>query len=229
MMRDDTRRLASRLLREELDRLPLGTQTSVAELAEACPLIVQNGSGGHEIAGRGDLHDELNLGVLEADLWIDAEESGLYVERHNRDYFALRNRVAPGTPLDPSRISYLMLGTFSFLDFESDISFELSGGTIRLRRGVLDKPLERGVDAEVLSSLADALSAGAVASWKQHYEPEWGVLDGTTWSLVIMLDDESVFESGGDNAWPEGYDALADSLLGLFDGCEPLVAEGRVG
>lgn len=228
-MRNDTRRIATQLLWEELERLPLGTRISVAELAEACPSIVRNGSGGYEIADRENLHDELGLVMLETDLRAFAEEKGLYVERPDCDSFALRRRVAPGTPLDPTRISCLRLGTFTFLDFESDISFELFEGTIRFRRGVLDKPLERGVDAEVLSSLADALSAGAVASWKQHYEPEWGVLDGTTWSLVIMLDDESVFESGGDNAWPEGYDALADSLLGLFDGCEPLVAEGRVG
>lgn len=217
MMRDDTRRLASRLLWEALERLPLGTQTSVEVLATACPSIVRTGSGGYEIAGRERIHDELDLAVLETDLWTFAEERGLYVERPDLDSFALRRRVATGSPLDLTRISWLRFGTFTFLDFESDISFELSDRMVRLRRGVLAEPLERAVDEEVLSSLADALSAGSVASWERYYEPAWGVLDGTTWELVIMLDDGCVFESGGDNAWPEGYDRLVDGMLGLFD------------
>ena len=228
MMRNDTRRIATQLLWEELERLPLGTRISVAELAEACPSIVRNGSGGYEIADRENLHDELGLVMLETDLRAFAEEKGLYVERHNCDSFALRRRVAPGTPLDPTRISCLRLGTFTFLDFESDISFELFEGTIRFWRGMLVEPLEKEVDAGVLSTLADALSAAAVTSWERYYQPEWIVLDGTEWELVIMLDDGSMFESGGANAWPEGYDALVEGLLRLFDGCEPLTVEGTV-
>lgn len=217
MMRDDTRRLASTLLWEELERLPLGTQTSVETLAMACPSIVRSESGGYELAGRESYHDQLDLDVLETDLWTSAEERGLFVERPDFDSFALRRRVATGVSLDPARILWLRLGTFTFLDFESDISFELSNGMVRLRSGVLAEPLERSADGEVLSALADALSVGSVASWERHYEPAWGVLDGTTWKLVIMLDDGSVFESGGDNAWPAGYDAMVAGLLSLFD------------
>jgi len=130
MMRDDTRRIASRLLWKELEGLPLGTQTSVEALARACPTIVGDAAEGYKIADRENLHDELDLDVLEMDLWGFAEERGLYVERSSRDTFALRSRVAPGTPLDPRHISWLSFGTFTFLDFENDIAFGLSDGKI---------------------------------------------------------------------------------------------------
>ena len=227
MMRDDTRRIASRLLWKELEGLPLGTHTSVEALAKACPTIVGDAAEGYGIAGRESLHDELDLDVLEMDLWGFAEERGLYVERSSRDFFALRNRVVPSTPLDPSQISWLRFGTFTFLDVENDIAFGLSDSKIWLRRGVFAEPLERAVDTGVLSALADVLVKASVGSWKQHYEPKWGVLDGTSWELVIMFDDDSVFESNGVNAWPEGYDALVGGLLGLFEGHEAPAIEGQ--
>jgi len=42
-----------------------------------------------------------------------------------------------------------------------------------------------------------------------------------------MFDDDSVFESNGVNAWPEGYDALVGGLLGLFEGHEAPAIEGQ--
>lgn len=51
MMRDGTRRIASRPFWEELERLPFGMQASVMELAEACPPVFRNGSEDYEIAG----------------------------------------------------------------------------------------------------------------------------------------------------------------------------------
>ena len=92
-MRDDTRRLARRLLWEQLEGLPPGTRTSVESLAESCPPITYSEVCGYQIAGREYLEDELDIDELETDLWDMADERGLYVDGLGSGSFVLRDRV----------------------------------------------------------------------------------------------------------------------------------------
>ena len=72
-------------------------------------------------------------------------------------------------------------------------------------------------------ALADKLTqlfeACDVSNWKRHYKPpkEIRVLDGEGWDLTLVFKDDSVFETGGSNEWPDSFDDLEEGLLGLFE------------
>ena len=51
---------------------------------------------------------------------------------------------------------------------------------------------------------------------QDHYEPSGRVMDGTGWSVKILVDDRFV-ESGGDNAYPvDGHCAGTDEVTPCF-------------
>lgn len=213
-MRDDTREMATRFLWEALERLPLGTTTSVEDLASACPPLVMSPDGCYGLTAGGGVHDELDLDDLEYDLWSRAEEAGLYVESLEGGAFRLRRRAAVGTALEMHNVSRVAFSTTTFTAPELYMTFELSDGVARIRRGMLSDPVERVADSDVLDAMGAALSAGGVATWDRLYDQP--VLDGTTWSLAVTHDDGSVFESHGNNAWPDGFDAFVDGILRIF-------------
>lgn len=52
--------------------------------------------------------------------------------------------------------------------------------------------------------------------WQDHYEPSGSVMDGTGWSVKVLVDDRFV-ESGGDNAYPVGgHCAGTDDVTACF-------------
>ena len=215
-MRDDTRRLARRLLWEQLEGLPPGTRTSVESLAESCPSITYSEVCGYQIAGREYLEDELDIDELETDLWDMADERGLYVDGLGFGSFVLRRRVEQGAPLDASHIERLRMAVYQFCG-DGAMKLELSDGWVRLMRARASQSLIRPVDGAVVAAIDRALREGGVSTWRRRYEPECDVLDGTSWELAIVLDDGRALDSCGSNAWPAGYDDFERALLGIFD------------
>ena len=228
VMRDDTRRLALRLLWEQTEGLPLGTRTSVEDLARSCPSITFAEARGYQIAGREYLEDELDIDELETGLWHMADEKGLYVDGLGCGTFALRRRIDEGTVPDARRIERLRLEVCQYCGEDAKV-VELSDGWIRLRRPRVPQSLARPVDDGDVAAIEAALRDGGVSSWERRYEPECPVLDGTSWELTIVFDDGRAFDSCGSNAWPAGYDAFERGLLGIFDQAASLACEEGAG
>lgn len=213
-MRDDTRRMALEALQYELDKVPHGTPIIIEDLCDRCEELVMNDAGGYEIEGRERYSDPLNLFILEEDLIARAEENGL-VAIHEREGLVLRERVSRGEPIMTRDFACLSLDVSTFMAIESDVSILLEGSAARIRRPI-EGEASRPVDGHVAHALDELLSRCGISEWDESYYPEYPVLDGTSWDLLIILKDGRALVSGGSNAWPE-------ALWDLIDGIEALV------
>lgn len=84
---------------------------------------------------------------------------------------------------------------------------------------------EEGKETEVLQVQPDPRSwelfwkqmdVIGVWEWRDHYEPNHPVMDGTGWEMKLHVDDRFV-ESGGNNAYPvDGLCAGADEVTPVF-------------
>ena len=61
------------------------------------------------------------------------------------------------------------------------------------------------VDKWFMEDLMDIMAGEGVMTYKNSYEPEMEVFDGTSWSLEINLSNHKGLYSSGHNAWPAGY------------------------
>ena len=62
-----------------------------------------------------------------------------------------------------------------------------------------------------------ALHKLGAGGWKEHYEPEHVVCDGTHWSLEIVS-PHLVVKSGGDNECPPGFGTALEVIRRLLGG-----------
>ena len=218
MMRDDTRRIALSLLWAEAERLPPWSFVRVRDLMRDCPSIVETSDRVFEVEGRERLHDPLDIDVIEQDIWGKAEEEGYYVEHYSRRVFVLMKRIEPGRQILPAEIVRLHYVVESEDDFTRDLRVELNDNKVRLKRYVPKCEISRPAYNADRQAIARVLSESSASSWLPIYESEHDVANGEKWALHVVLDDGMALNSMGLNAWPNGYDALVEGLLGLFDG-----------
>ena len=64
--------------------------------------------------------------------------------------------------------------------------------------------LRAEVPAYVADSLAQIVREEKMGKYKEHYTQPHKILDGTSWSLYVRLDDKTSFSSSGYMAWPRG-------------------------
>ena len=64
--------------------------------------------------------------------------------------------------------------------------------------------LRAEVPAYVADSLAQIVREEKMAKYKESYTHPHKILDGTSWSLYVRLDDKTSFSSSGYMAWPKG-------------------------
>ena len=111
--------------------------------------------------------------------------------------------------------------TFVYRNLDGNVSIALEDDMLTLNSGLFDvgeSNNEISMTAELTEQLTQLFEEFSVSSWKRDYEPQgYMVLHGEGWSLTLIFDDESVFLSQGSNAWPEGFDALKDGLLKIFN------------
>ena len=60
------------------------------------------------------------------------------------------------------------------------------------------------VPAYVADSRAQIVREEKMGKYKEHYTQPHKILDGTSWSLYVRLDDKTSFSSSGYMAWPRG-------------------------
>ena len=66
---------------------------------------------------------------------------------------------------------------------------------------------------EKKEAFLDELEEISITNWEKEYHPkDIIVLDGTSWSLQITFDDNTEFNSRGDNAYPRKWKAFCESL-----------------
>jgi hypothetical protein len=58
-----------------------------------------------------------------------------------------------------------------------------------------------------------------VDKWRKRYEPEYFVTDGTGWTFDIQT-PELTYTGGGDNAYPEEFEAFCSAVSHLLGGLE---------
>jgi hypothetical protein len=84
-------------------------------------------------------------------------------------------------------------------------------------------------DIDVKLSVTPSLDAWArfwrsckrigVDKWREHYEPEGFVADGTNWEFDIQT-PELTYKGEGDNAYPLGFKAFCSAVSRLLGGLE---------
>ncbi|MBQ6522623.1 MAG: hypothetical protein IJI15_07350 [Atopobiaceae bacterium] len=171
-----------------------------------------NDKGDYEIEGRERLGDPLDLFVLEDDLIARAEDSGL-VATNEQEGLVLRERVPHGEPIRTQDIACLSLDVSVFMAFDSDMIILIEDSTLRVWRSIEGKA-SRPV-YEIADAIDELLSRCGVSEWEGSYYPEFPILDGLGWDLLIVLKDGRALVSGGCNAWPETLWDLADGMATL--------------
>gem|GEM_PF-2982358 len=83
---------------------------------------------------------------------------------------------------------------------EEDGRFMLTNSTNRSQR----EALRAEVPAYVADSLAQIVREEKMSKYKEHYTQPHKILDGTSWSLYVRMDDKTSFSSSGYMAWPKG-------------------------
>ena len=83
---------------------------------------------------------------------------------------------------------------------EEDGRYMLVNSTNRYQR----EALRAEVPAYVADSLAQIVREEKMSKYKEHYTQPDTILDGTSWSLYVRLDDQTSFSSSGYMAWPKG-------------------------
>ncbi len=83
---------------------------------------------------------------------------------------------------------------------EKDGRYMLTNSTNRSPK----EALRAEVPAYVADSLAQIVREEKMGKYKEHYTQPHKILDGTSWSLYVRLDDKTSFSSSGYMAWPRG-------------------------
>ena len=65
---------------------------------------------------------------------------------------------------------------------------------------------------EEITELQKMLNSAGVTRWKDKYEREWQVCDGTFWDASYVLKDGTSRKIKGDNNWPRGIGKLSATL-----------------
>ena len=63
-----------------------------------------------------------------------------------------------------------------------------------------------------IAELQKALNSAGVTGWKDKYENERGVCDGTFWDASYVLKDGTSRKIKGDNSWPREFKELSAAL-----------------
>ena len=211
-MLNETRKMALEALQYELDKIPHGTPIIIEDLCDRCEELFMNDKGDYEIEGRERLGDPLDLFVLEDDLIARAEDSGL-VATNEQEGLVLRERVPHGEPIRTQDIACLSLDVSVFMAFDSDMIILIEDSTLRVWRSIEGKA-SRPV-YEIADAIDELLSRCGVSEWEDSYYPEFPILDGLGWDLLIILKDGRALVSDGCNAWPETLWDLADGMATL--------------
>ena len=132
-----------------------------------------------------------------------------------------KKRMQRGSKIDFAQVKIMSFKTYVQIHIGSEEEVALENGNLELRHGFKEDldgiiPMSPALE-EQLTQLFEACD---VSNWKRHYTPpkDLCVLDGYGWDLTLVFKDESVFETGGSNGWPDQFDNLDEGLLGLFEG-----------
>ena len=100
--------------------------------------------------------------------------------------------------------------------YEVEVKPRPDGMTALTRKGICESdPVP--FTSEMAERLASLLEGCGITSWEREYEPVGYVVhDGDFWELRVVLEDGTVIESEGSNAWPDEYDRLEKGLRDLF-------------
>jgi len=74
--------------------------------------------------------------------------------------------------------------------------------------------------ASLLKDIEDVVVKHKMRKYKGHYSPMFDVLDGTSWGMDIIFQDETSVRSGGYMAWPDddGCQIIKDMMRKQFKG-----------
>lgn len=131
-----------------------------------------------------------------------------------------KKRMQRGSKIDFAQVKSMSFKTYAVIQLDSEVKVALENGNLELRHGFMEDldgiiPMSPALE----NTLTQLFETCDVSNWKRRYTPpkDVRVLDGYGWDLTLAFKDESVFETGGSNGWPDQFDKLEEGLLGLFE------------
>lgn len=82
-----------------------------------------------------------------------------------------------------------------------------------------DRPSQKELyldDTAIMDQLQDIVKKYKMDEYKENYQPEMDIYDGTSWSLYYQYDSGHSVRSGGYEAWPENYREMQQALTACF-------------
>ena len=77
-------------------------------------------------------------------------------------------------------------------------------------------------DHSVFDSLQAIIQQQKVYTWSGHYQPEFDILDGTSWSLYVKYKSRKSISAGGYMAGPDGYWVAFNDFIRCLDNWKKL-------
>ena len=116
----------------------------------------------------------------------------------------------------PAMAEALTYCWFSFGGYLPSQTYEvtLEEGIYRLER---DDGASCQLEEEAFNNLLSIIDNNDLYAWDGFNESEQYVLDGEGFSLDISFSDGRHIHAHGDNRFPEGYDAVKNEMVKLFD------------
>lgn len=215
MLRDDTKKWVTALLLEELKRVRLGGWTSGWALARKCRGIEETDEDDYVVIEHDAHFSREDLETIWYEVSARAEEDGFVLDSSGGDGAFVYKCLPKGDYFDYNKLSKMEYRPFTYMDPTSDVGFSLEDNILYENRFGRESARVAELPNEACEKLYETLSSARIETWDKEYLAP--VLDGTSWTFLMVFDDGTAFASSGSNAWPDSFDTLIDEVEKLLN------------